>query len=76
MTPKSTMIHKTILSALTSSIKWNWCKALTGFPSSCRDEKLTICRAKKASCRGEKCKDNTHVKNPISQDSCFSHLNA
>jgi hypothetical protein len=45
---KSKIDHDmTIRSAMTSSIEWNWCKTSSGLPSSCRDEKLTICRAKK-----------------------------
>jgi hypothetical protein len=47
MVKKAKIDHDTpIRSALTSSIKWNWCKASSGLPSSCSDEKLTICRAK------------------------------
>ena len=41
----------TIRSALTSSIEWKWCKASSSLPSSCRNEKLTIFRAKKGSSR-------------------------
>jgi hypothetical protein len=37
----------TIRSAMTSSIEWNWCKASLSLPSSCREDNLTICRAKK-----------------------------
>lgn len=36
-----------IRSALTSPIECSWCQTSTGPPSSCRDDNLTICRAKK-----------------------------
>jgi hypothetical protein len=38
---------------LTSSIEWNWCKASSSLPSSCRDDTLTVLTVKKGSSRSE-----------------------
>ena len=53
-----------IRSAMTSSIECSWCKASSSLPSTCREDDLTICRAKKwtsLTSGGQKINDNDQI---------------